>query len=374
MTFVSTQYSDTFVAPSVGYLGIVGDSTCASPEYVALASSDAGSYLHYGTDFQSASQSGSVLDGDSSFPTTNLALGDFAGLGFAQAASVSQSNASVLRDTPLSSGTFQQPGPVAALPAGSNSSNPVWLVAGDFNQDCNLDLMVLFQGPSLPLLWFLAGSGSGTFFEVNHYPLLNPPVAAVATTVSGSPGLAIAENSNAAGFVEVRAGCGPTDCSLTQTLLLPITSAFIGGIVAADFDGNGAPDFAVWTTQNTGDYEVWAYLSTGGSFQAVSQQIDTGSADFAAPAPVVLVPADFDQDGKVDLLVLTVATGGKNTTNAQLYVGNGNGTFTTGHSFTYTGRTDSATAYDVDGDGRPDLVAGTVTWNAAIQPFLNQCQ
>jgi hypothetical protein len=133
---------------------------------------------------------------------------------------------------------------------------------------------------------------------------------------------------------------GFVDNLISPTLLPTASSA----IVTGDFNGDGIPDLAVIGQQNT----VIVLLGTGnGSFKA-------GSAIAATPsngsAPLLIVAADFNGDGKLDL-----ATANSNGTLTCL-LGNGDGTFsptassTLGNGFTYM------LVGDFNGDGKPDIV------------------
>jgi len=71
--------------------------------------------------------------------------------------------------------------------------------------------------------------------------------------------------------------------------------------------------------------------------------------------PVAIAVADFNHDSKPDLVVL-------NATTSQIYLGKGDGTFTTGASYnTVSGVNQTIVAVDVNKDSLPDLIIGTST-------------
>jgi hypothetical protein len=120
------------------------------------------------------------------------------------------------------------------------------------------------------------------------------------------------------------------------------------GLAVGDFNGDGKPDIAV--TDN-GNKAVVVYLNNGtGSFSA---PIST-TIQMTALGPGSIVAGDFNEDGKQDLIVGTIAG-----PQADIFLaGNGDGTFTQGQILPGSFGFFSAVAVDINHDSHLDLIAG----------------
>ena len=233
--------------------------------------------------------------------------------------------------------------------AGTHSYSAVFLSSGGHAGSVSSASSVAVEGaavyPTVTSFSSIGGLGNNLF----------------TATVAGAGGLLAAptgmisfldtSNSNA---VLATAALGPSLGGVT--FLNPSTSA-VGlipyGIVTADFNGDGIPDFA--TCNYDGD-TVTVQLGNGdGTFTAVGVSPPTGTY------PAQIIAADFNGDGRVDLAVA-------NYTNASITVllGNGDGTFTApARPVTGNGPLGLSVA-DFNEDGNQDLAAtnyldGTVT-------------
>lgn len=145
------------------------------------------------------------------------------------------------------------------------------------------------------------------------------------------------------------------------TLFLEAASAGITGTVA-DFNGDGKLDLVILLTHDLSGLSspvINAYFLPGNGDGSFGQavQVQRGVAASA------LASADFDGDGKPDLAYLTLAISapdedGVQTASQTLNVqfGSGDGSFRSGPSYVWKGAAFSLSAVDVNGDGFPDLV------------------
>lgn len=117
-------------------------------------------------------------------------------------------------------------------------------------------------------------------------------------------------------------------------------------LAAGDFNGDGRPDLAV--TDSFGK-QVVVYLNKGdGTFGApVATTLNITNTTGT------LVAGDFNEDGRTDLIVATIAGAEQDDL---LLLGNGNGTFTPGAVLPGSIGFNNATALDVNHDSHLDLI------------------
>jgi len=122
----------------------------------------------------------------------------------------------------------------------------------------------------------------------------------------------------------------------------------LSGIAISDFNGDGKPDIAV-TDSST--QQVVVYLNKGdGSFSAPI----TTNVQMTALGAGALVAGDFNEDGKQDLILGTIAG-----LQADIYLsGNGDGTFTEQTALAGSYGFVSGVAVDINHDSHLDFIAG----------------
>lgn len=123
---------------------------------------------------------------------------------------------------------------------------------------------------------------------------------------------------------------------------------FFGNIITGDFRGTGHPDIIL--TPNhlspsfTGSFYVFVPNLGAGNFGTPVKTNITG-------LPGVIVPGDFNGDGKLDFVMA-----GGSPSQIQTFLGNGNGTFTLAPSQPLAGTPLNLLLGDFNGDGKLDVI------------------
>lgn len=147
------------------------------------------------------------------------------------------------------------------------------------------------------------------------------------------------------------------------------TGGLPSAMVASDFNGDGATDFAV---VNTLDNTVSVFLGK-------SDHTFTRTDYAVGPGPVSIAVADFNMDGHPDLVVANqnCADDTCGPGSVSIFINKGDGTFLNSASYS-TGMTDAVAVVvaDFNGDGEPDLAVANGTYGYAgpgtVSVFLNQ--
>ena len=228
---------------------------------------------------------------------------------------------------------------------------PFAFAVQDLNGDGNLDLVVADQEQNN--LTILLGNGDGTFSpkkNLPRVPVLIEQTSAIAAVIGdfngdGIPDLAIAEGDvdYLDGGISVLLGKGK---GLFQPPVYTDSNGAWGGVVAADFNKDGHLDVAVPNRNGAA-----VLLGNGdGTFDAPLQVVMT-----QASAARALVAGDFNNDGNQDLVV--VANGFLVSQPIYVLLGKGDGTFQPAKQFwSSTSIPQEIAAADFNHDGKLDLV------------------
>jgi hypothetical protein len=238
------------------------------------------------------------------------------------------------------------------------------IVVGDFNEDGKQDLIVgTVAGPQADI--FLSGNGDGTFTQQQVLPGSFGFFSAAIVDINHDSHLDLVAGGN--GTLYVSLGDGHGNFTLQPFADQGPSDAFFG-VIAADFNNDKNVDFLA-TAFNENSLRYFSGNGDG-SFSAPSP---LSSSDIFSPQ--FLASADFNGDGKLDLLV-----GSANI--ASIVVGNGDGTFQLNASQVFTLPLPPAVsgpvvisppvvaAADMDGDGKMDAVTADSFTNS-LNIFIN---
>jgi len=270
-----------------------------------------------------------------------------------------------------------------AVTYGSGGYNANSVAVADVNGDSKPDLVVANLCATVTscnnasgTVGMLLGKGDGTFQPVVTYGsggYFANSVAVADVNGDGKPDLLVANecadssNCDTSGSVGVLLGNGDG----TFQTAVPYGSGGWGSksVAVADVNGDGKPDLLVAntcpsTTNCNTSGSVGVLLGNGdGTFQPA---VTYGSGGYW---PRSVAVADVNGDGKPDLLVANYCGGTSNCSTSGtvgMLLGNGDGTFqpvvTYGSGGLYA---NSVTVADVNGDGKPDLVAANYLSNNA---------
>jgi hypothetical protein len=210
------------------------------------------------------------------------------------------------------------------------------LAIGDFNRDGKLDMAVAAYPQTADGISVLLGNGDGTFRSpVYYYGGLNP--GSVATADFRSDGLLDLAVADADG-IDILLGNGDGTFQPATQYLLPGAPFFVA---VGDFNNDHKLDLVFI------------------SFGTIGVMFGNGDGTFLSPiyfspphTPSSLGVGDFNHDGKLDLAIGEQFGG---TSQAQIYLGNGNGTFQLGNTYAVGVSPTSIAVADLRKNGKLNL-------------------
>ncbi len=231
---------------------------------------------------------------------------------------------------------------------------------GNFRNTGKLDLLTISLFPDSPFLLFMAGEGDGTF------------AAGTPITTTGADGILTTGDFNGDGKLDFVAVNGLNTYPLTTFLgngdgtfraLAPITFSApvssLGGtpparIYAGDFNQDGKLDVLIFTTGNgygTTDSTVWELDGNGdGTFQTPLQLF----TDFQ---PIAL--GDLTGNGHIDIAEYNSVIGGPTPSTFTNYLDQPGGNFTQSSTYTpYPGVSQPVQPYQQNGDPLASSIVG----------------
>lgn len=350
----------TFQSPPLLYSGGLSPSGIATldvngdgkPDLVVAGSS--------GTTAAKGSLTILLNHGDGTFPAGvpnptainpgTAVVGDFNGDGKPDIAVTSVTNTNGVTGTPVS-------GAISALLGNGDvtfkthrdsptQNFPLAIAEGDFSGDGIPDLVAIENTPAgSQILATWIGNGDGTFTEVPGPSLTGMNSVAVGDfNKDGKLDVAAVGINQTNVFVFLGNGDGSFAAPTTYAVGAMSTSPPNHNVLTGDFSGDGKLDLAVAT-----DNGIAILLGNGdGSFQTSTLLPPIAPS---APEEELLALADFNGDGKLDILRST----GNNI--IEVALGNGGGTFKSiaGYQLVSTLNAGAVVVGDFNGDGKPDV-------------------
>lgn len=237
-------------------------------------------------------------------------------------------------------------------------SGPQALAVGDFDRDGNADVAVANLLDST--ISILIGNGAGNLTlgpTVSAYTGSNPnAIVAGDFDQDGNLDLAIADTTDGTVTVLVGDGAGSFTAMSGSPFTVP---SYPVALAVGDFNGDGEADLAVLSGTNN---NVSILLNTGGGFS-----IPSGSPYSTGDSPSAVVAGDFNGDGNQDLII---ANANENTSTVLLGNGVGAFSEATQSPLPNFSAPAALAVADLNGDGTQDLVVANVGGNSlSIRPL-----
>ena len=222
--------------------------------------------------------------------------------------------------------------------------SPGSVAVGDFNGDGKPDIVTSNSGGNNVSV--LLGDGAGGFTPAAGSPFAagKAPFAVGVADFNGDGKLDIVTANNVDQNLTILLGNGTGGFTPSSSSPFALGTVSPQSLAVGDFNGDGVPDVAVTAYNN----KVVVLLGDGSGGFRGAQSFTVGSF------PQFIAAADLNADGRLDIVT---ANSGGNTVSVLL--GNGTGGFTAapGSPFAVGMTPQSVAVADVNGDGKPDLLA-----------------
>jgi FG-GAP-like repeat len=226
------------------------------------------------------------------------------------------------------------------------------VVVNDLNGDGKMDFACVSRFPNLMTVF--TNSGTTSFGFSTNYLMPGPPTSITAGDLNGDgkPDLV----ATSAGIISVFTNvinatfAPPINYGIFTNGALTLSSVSLG-----DFNGDHKLDIAAGIS---GSNVVTVLLNNGDGTFGLPKIFSTGST--ASLSPITITLADVNNDGIPDIVTAN-GSGGESTS---VLLGNGDGSFGTGATFSARGWPISAVVADFNNDGKPDIATANANENS----------
>jgi hypothetical protein len=245
-------------------------------------------------------------------------------------------------------GTFQTPKLTSGLNATALYQNGAQLFTADLNSDGKQDVVVGYQSDPYSSMSgsfdVFLGNGDGTFNFSANYPITTNYLSnATIADVNGDGKLdVVVVDQGSPSSVWTFFGAG--DGTFGAATSVALSGTIYNGVIS-DLNGDGSLDIA---GDDTNSYELTVYLASGNGY---ASGVPYNTSDGATNG-CFNTAGDLNGDGKPEIVA---ANCGDNS--LTVYVNNGDGTFQTGAYYASGAYPEAVTVADINGDGAADLIS-----------------
>jgi hypothetical protein len=237
----------------------------------------------------------------------------------------------------------------------SQTGGSFGVAVGDFNGDGKLDIAVANGYPD-NTVGVLLGNGDGTFQTQQSYQVPRSPNALAVGDFNGDGKLDIVASIDDSTNTQVTVLLGSGDGTF-QTPVSSQANPSARALAVADFNGDGRLDLVV---ANANNQEISVLIGNGdGSFQA---PVAYGVGN----APSSLAVGDMNGDGKPDIIVAN----GDPSNSVGILIANGDGTFQAQQTYPSAFATYGVAVGDFNGDGKLDVAVTSYSSSASVSILL----